>query len=127
LDSASGLPYLMEINGRLWGSLQLAIDAGVDFPKLLVEAVLGGSAAPVIDYKTGVRSRWEWGDVDHLLASLLHSPRSLALPAGAHHRRRVRALAGFLRAFGRSNRPEVFRLRDPAPFLRETRDWFHGR
>ena len=28
-------PYLMEINTRFWGSLQLAIDAGVDFPWLL--------------------------------------------------------------------------------------------
>ena len=27
-----GTPYLMEINTRFWGSLQLAIDAGVDFP-----------------------------------------------------------------------------------------------
>jgi glycosyltransferase involved in cell wall biosynthesis/predicted ATP-grasp superfamily ATP-dependent carboligase len=127
LDSATGVPFLMEINGRLWGSLQLAIDAGVDFPALLVEAVLGGISAPVIGYKAGVRSRWEWGDVDHLLATFLHSPGTLALPAGAYRHRRIRALAGFLRAFGRSNRPEIFRLRDPAPFLRETRDWFRGR
>ena len=28
-----GTPYLMEINTRFWGSLQLAIDAGVDFPR----------------------------------------------------------------------------------------------
>ena len=27
-----GTPYLMEINTRFWGSLQLAVDAGVDFP-----------------------------------------------------------------------------------------------
>src|SRR5690606_12472919 len=30
-----GEPFLMEVNIRFWGSLQLAIDAGVDFPWLL--------------------------------------------------------------------------------------------
>ena len=29
LDASTGVPYLMEVNGRFWGSLQLAIDAGV--------------------------------------------------------------------------------------------------
>ncbi|OLE20554.1 MAG: hypothetical protein AUG50_00315, partial [Betaproteobacteria bacterium 13_1_20CM_3_63_8] len=28
-DAATGEPYLMEVNGRFWGSLQLAIDSGV--------------------------------------------------------------------------------------------------
>ena len=32
----------MEINGRFWGSLQLAVDAGVDFPRLLAAAALSG-------------------------------------------------------------------------------------
>jgi hypothetical protein len=30
IDAFTGTPYLMEINGRFWGSLQLAIDAGID-------------------------------------------------------------------------------------------------
>jgi predicted ATP-grasp superfamily ATP-dependent carboligase len=32
IDRATATPYLMEFNGRFWGSLQLAIDAGVDIP-----------------------------------------------------------------------------------------------
>ena len=31
LEAATGVPYLMEVNGRFWGSLQLAVDSGVDF------------------------------------------------------------------------------------------------
>lgn len=42
IDASTGMPYLMEINGRFWGSLQLAIDAGVDFPRLLLEVATGG-------------------------------------------------------------------------------------
>ena len=33
---------LMEINGRVWGSLPLAVFSGVDFPNLLAELYLGG-------------------------------------------------------------------------------------
>lgn len=36
-DSATGRKWLMEINGRFWGSLPLAIAAGADFPRLLTE------------------------------------------------------------------------------------------
>ncbi len=41
--------WLIELNARLWGSLQLAVDAGVDFPRLLVGAALGETpSAPVV-------------------------------------------------------------------------------
>ncbi len=33
-EVGTGRPVVMEANGRFWGSLQLAIDAGVDFPEL---------------------------------------------------------------------------------------------
>lgn len=35
-------PMLMEINGRVWGSLPLAIRSGVDFPAELLDLYLGG-------------------------------------------------------------------------------------
>jgi len=113
----------MEINGRFWGSLQLAIDAGVDFPRLLVEAASRRDPAPVHSYRTGLRLRWLWGDVDHLLLRLRHSRERLALPVGAPGR--VRGLAQFLAEFGRS-RHEVFRRGDMAPARRETADWFRS-
>jgi predicted ATP-grasp superfamily ATP-dependent carboligase len=33
--------YLMEMNGRFWGSIHLALHAGVDFPRLLLDAFHG--------------------------------------------------------------------------------------
>jgi predicted ATP-grasp superfamily ATP-dependent carboligase len=58
LDSRDGLPRLMEVNGRFWGSLPLSIAAGVDFPGLLHEMVTKGDVAPAFDYRLGVKSRW---------------------------------------------------------------------
>jgi predicted ATP-grasp superfamily ATP-dependent carboligase len=122
VDEGTGMPYIMEINGRFWGSLQLALDAGVDFPRLLVD----GGSNPLNDgYAAGVRSRWEWGDVDHLLARLRRSPEFLALPEGAPSR--GRAVVDFLRAFAPPARPEVFRWSDPRPFLQESADWLRRR
>jgi len=120
-DAATGTPYLMEINGRFWGSLQLAIDAGVDFPNLLLAAKLGQVVEPVVDYRIGIRWRWWWGCVDHLLARLRHSDAALALPPG--ELTRWGAVASLLPPWRRGEFSETFRRDDPRPFLRETLDW----
>ncbi len=125
LDVASGIPYLMEVNGRFWGSLQLAIDAGVDFPALLLAAALGGGVGPVRSYRVGVKSRWWWGDVDNLLARLRRSKEDLGLSGDTPGR--WRAVAEFLKAAWPGTRGEVLRLRDPMPFVQETLDWLRRR
>lgn len=121
IDERTGTPYLMEINGRFWGSLQLAIDAGVDFPSLLLAAALGKPLAPVMSYTAGVRSRWFWGDVDHLLARLRRSPDALSLPPGAPGR--WTAIRDFFTVHRRVDREEILRRDDPRPFVRETAQW----
>jgi predicted ATP-grasp superfamily ATP-dependent carboligase len=121
----TGEPYLMESNGCRWGSLQLAIDAGVDFPMLLVRAALGDPDPLVTQYQVGCRRRREWGDVDHLITVLLHARASLALPPGAPHR--VRTLANFFATSGSAARAEVFRITDPLPFVRESLNWVRRR
>lgn len=61
-----GKAFLMEVNTRFWGSLQLAIDSGVDFPALLVEAERTQQAQVVKDYVVGQKLRWLLGDLDSL-------------------------------------------------------------
>jgi predicted ATP-grasp superfamily ATP-dependent carboligase len=125
LDGVTAEPVLMEVNGRFWGSLQLAIDAGVDFPHLLVDAVLGRPVTPVTAWKAGVRGRWFWGDMDHALARLRRSARALHLAPDAPGR--LATLAGMAAATLRLSHDQVFRLADPGPALRELRDRFGGR
>src|SRR5439155_13565342 len=52
-------PKLMEINGRVWGSLPLAVRSGMDFPARLADLYLhgppNGEAAPDTSYNLGVR------------------------------------------------------------------------
>ena len=125
LDAATGTPYLMEVNGRFWGSLQLAIDSGVDFPTLLVSAAMGERPSPVGHYMKGIRSRWWWGDVDHVLVRLFRSEAALSLPPGFQSR--WGTLRDFFTLWRPGDRNEVLRLDDPAPFIRETIEWIHRR
>ena len=56
-----GVGHLMEINGRVWGSLPLAVRAGMDFPGRLADLLLDGPPPPdepvASDYRRGVRAR----------------------------------------------------------------------
>lgn len=116
-----GRPYLMEVNGRFWGSLQLAVDAGVDFPRLLVQCASREAPDTVPSYRSGIRSRWWLGDLDHLLLRVTrHSPRD-RLPTGSGSP--AQAMLRFLVPWRPGDRSEVLRFSDPRPGLREIGHW----
>jgi predicted ATP-grasp superfamily ATP-dependent carboligase len=73
-DDGTNPPCLMEINGRFWGSLQLGIDAGVDFPALWVAILSGRRVEPRADYKEGVTLRWVWGDLKRFMRIVRGAP-----------------------------------------------------
>jgi predicted ATP-grasp superfamily ATP-dependent carboligase len=56
-DEVSGEFYLMEMNGRFWGSLHLALYAGVDFPRLLLDSFNGHTPTPPRSFVRGLRCR----------------------------------------------------------------------
>jgi len=124
-DLATGRYVFIEVNGRLWGSLQLAIDAGVDFPALLVACALGSHVPSVGSYRVGVRSRWFWGDVDHLYLRLRHG--NGAGGTGKAGAGRLAAVRDFLRFRPGREREEIWRWRDPIPFVVETLGRLAGR
>lgn len=124
-DRASGRQYIMEVNGRFWGSLQLAVDAGVDFPLLLVSLALGGSVEPVLSWRSGVRMRWSFGEIDHVVARLRKPGSSLALSPDLPRLGAV--LGNWLLAPFQGVRGEVLRWNDPVPALREAMEWVRRR
>jgi predicted ATP-grasp superfamily ATP-dependent carboligase len=79
MDPRDGIPKLMEVNPRFWGSLHLAIASGVDFPYLILKMARGELFAPVLHYSVGKRCRWLlFGDILHFLTNprrfRLHPP-----------------------------------------------------
>jgi predicted ATP-grasp superfamily ATP-dependent carboligase len=110
-----GVSYLMEINTRFWGSLQLAVDAGVDFPWLLYQLACGDQPDSIDDYRIGVRLRWWLGDLDSLYLTLRDKQYS-----------KITKLKSILQFFTPSlfkTRHEIFRWNDPAPAWYELKQY----
>lgn len=110
-----GTPYLLEVNARFWGSLQLAVDAGVDFPWLLYQLARGGPIDSVAGYQVGIRNRWLLGDLDSLY---------IGLKGGEALRQKLRRVFAFLNSGHARTRYEVNRWEDMAPFYLELRQYF---
>jgi len=74
-DQKSDEFNLVEMNGRFWGSLHLALWAGVDFPRLLLDAFHGLVDPASNDYSLGVRCRYTFpGELQHVW-SRMKDPR----------------------------------------------------
>lgn len=116
--------YLMEINARFWGSLQLAIDSGVDFPLLLAKIAAGETPSPV-HHRVGVRSRWLLGDLDVLVKVLTKPRASLNLPSNFPSRGRL--LWEFLQFWRKDQRDEIWQSDDRKPGWFELKKWLAGR
>lgn len=56
-DPISGAFSLMEINGRFWGSLPLAIAADADFPAMLYELLIEGAVQARASARVGIYGR----------------------------------------------------------------------
>jgi predicted ATP-grasp superfamily ATP-dependent carboligase len=112
-------PVLMEINGRVWGSLPLAVKSGVDFPAKLAELHLGGPGALGAGNggppRIGVRSRNLRLELVWIASVLRKRRRYPFLPAPARW--------DGIRAAMRLPRPrdgyDVLSLDDPRPGLAE--------
>ncbi|MGH7201172.1 MAG: ATP-grasp domain-containing protein, partial [Planctomycetaceae bacterium] len=110
---------LMEINGRVWGSLPLAVRCGVDFPGRLVELHLDHSAdtrdSSPRAYPLGVRCRNLELDLLWIASVLVkHRPSALVPPVP-----RRRAVAALLSLLDPRSRSDLGSLDDPRPALAE--------
>jgi predicted ATP-grasp superfamily ATP-dependent carboligase len=105
----SGNCWLIEINARFWGSLQLAVDSGADFPWLLYQLITGRPPAVPAGFRIGQRLRWWLGDLDNLYAQLRQEEhRGTVLQS-------VQAIATFAIPWLPRMRYEFMRWGDPGP------------
>ena len=110
---ASGEFRLMEINGRFWGSLPLAVAAGADFPALLHALLTTGQVPQLAPARTGVVCRQLARDIDWLEHVLRKAaPRQLVtLPTAGQ------VLRDCLLVFSPRHHFDVQTWRDPWPGL----------
>lgn len=114
-----GPPVLMEVNGRFWGSLALAISAGVDFPRLLYESIVLGTTTEVFDYRVPHYVRHTLSDVPWWWANLRVPPgraELLRVPASQWLVEPINVIRG-------RERFDLESLSDPLPALAGWRDF----
>jgi predicted ATP-grasp superfamily ATP-dependent carboligase len=114
-QKADGTPVFMEVNGRFWNSLPLAVYAGADFPARLAELAERGEVETKLDYRIGIKCRWLLGDFRHLIEVLRGAPPGYpgAFPS------RLKTLARICIP-ARGTLHDNLALRDPLP---ELGDW----
>lgn len=116
-----GTPVFMEVNGRFWNSLALAVYAGVDFPALLAYMAEHGDVEPPPPYREGVRCRWLQGDFRHLMAVWRGAPSGYS----GKYPGRLRTTLDFLTPVPGTYH-DNFELADPLPELGDWLDFlFH--
>ena len=102
VDPRDGIPKLLEVNPRFWGSLQLAIVSGVDFPYLILKMARKERFEPVLRYTVGKRFRWLLlGDILHFL----------------NHPQRFDLHPSFFNFFDPNTSYDIFSKDDPLPLL----------
>jgi predicted ATP-grasp superfamily ATP-dependent carboligase len=115
IDRRSSQPYLMEINGRFWGTVLLAPAAGLDLPYLYWKMLNGLDVRPdETRYQIGIKGRYLAGDTKCLLLCLKGKPKSW--PGEFPSRRSV--MRSYLQSFfDRNTRELLLSQHDPKPFF----------
>ena len=114
---ADGTPVFLEVNGRFWNSLALAVFAGADFPRLVADLAEHGECETCLEFRTGVRCRWLLGDARHLAAVFAGAPPDFP----GEFPGRLATLLAVVRPV-RGTLHDNFTRDDPLP---EVGDWLH--
>ena len=123
-DRLAGRAVLMEVNGRYWGSLPLAIRAGIDFPFYEWQLAHDERVSVPASYRTGLRFRWLSGDLRRLASLFTESPND-GFPRPSKWTESVR----FVTDFVAPTCPAIWSWRDPLPAVNDLVDagrWISG-
>jgi predicted ATP-grasp superfamily ATP-dependent carboligase len=120
----NGAPHvLMEINARPWGSLQLPISSGIDYPLHLVEWLLNGKLPPHdIEYKQGITCRRLTSELTHLEHTFRGTPPGWPVPYPSFLRTLLKVSVPWYPGM----RYDDFSLSDPRPGFAGMAHWFRS-
>jgi len=126
-DERDGTFRLLEVNPRFWGSLPLAVSAGVDFPATYYRLATGqtertrsstegadpGSEGAGSGYETGVGCHTLRGEASYLHSVARYDYDHAATPS------LPRSVASVVSSVVRQPNFDYFSVEDPSPFVRD--------
>jgi predicted ATP-grasp superfamily ATP-dependent carboligase len=81
VDTESSRAVVLEVNSRAWGSMQLPIHCGINYPLYAMNWYLNGEIPPTeIPYPSGITCRWLAADLTHLENVFSGKPPDWPLP-----------------------------------------------
>ena len=107
-DEADDSWVLLEVNARPWGSLPLAVNAGVDFPWCWYRLLVAGDELPPMPYCVGLYGR-----------NLVPDLRAVVRRLHGNTWAGIKQLTEFARVFVGRERHDVLTIDDLAPGLEE--------
>lgn len=107
---------LIEINGRFWGSLPLAVAAGVDFPYYLYQMLVDGKQDFPADYRYNIYCRNTASDLSWIVEHLKRETFTFIGLRNIGHE----LLLSAVNIFCFRERNDTFVLDDPLPGIHET-------
>uniref|UniRef100_UPI00404716F5 carboxylate--amine ligase n=1 Tax=Roseivirga sp. TaxID=1964215 RepID=UPI00404716F5 len=113
--SELGECFLMEVNGRFWGSLALALESGLNFPIALVRSVEENKYPAEYVRGKPVRLIWEMGMFLRFIRIMKGKPKGYP----GHFPSRFDGVKELFQFFNFKNRYEVFKWSDPKPIISE--------
>ena len=119
LNPRTGQWVFLEINARFWGSLPLAVAAGIDFPWYLYQLLVHGTREFNRSYGIGLYCRDWTGDIDWFRGNLRadHSdPYLHTVPI-------TKVFSEFANILTLRERSDTFTLDDPYPAFRDIASW----
>ncbi|MDG6223218.1 MAG: ATP-grasp domain-containing protein [Candidatus Bathyarchaeota archaeon] len=127
VDSRDLTPKLMEINPRFWGSMNVAIESGVDFPYLLYLLAKEKKINPIFKYRTGIKFRLLTQDIKNLQITLKNESKL----AQTQPVNKIKTILNFLKIYETNLHYDGLKVNDPLPFFMEntfsiylkSRDW----
>jgi predicted ATP-grasp superfamily ATP-dependent carboligase len=105
IEKKTGIPFLIDLNPRFWGSLVQGLASGVDFPFLVYKMAIDGDVETVNGFVENITTRWIGGDIRGF-------PQYLKMRSD-----KFRFIKEFCFANWWNVRFDDFDIRDPLPFL----------
>lgn len=105
-------PLLMEVNARLAGTIENAVQAGIDFPIMIWNSAIDLKIDAVTTYRPGVRTRWLHGDLRWLRQNWNRTGRPDSVS-------RPRSIFIAISEFAKSFHYDYFDSHDLKPFIAE--------
>ena len=98
---ANGIPKLIEINPKFWGTSECAISAGINFPYMLYKIAMDGDVKPNFSYLYPKKFGW---------------PIPMGVKQIMESDTPIESLKEYLKLFAETNSHDIRLLSDPRPF-----------